>query len=63
MKKKLAIVIGMLITIPCIAMGIYKLNANKSKENFINYTFKGENEHWTASYNVKTYTYENIGNN
>jgi hypothetical protein len=63
MKKKLAIVIGMLIIIPCFAIGISRSNSNKLKQDFINYTFKGENEHWTVSYNVKTYTYDNIGKN
>lgn len=63
MKKNTAIIIGSLIIISCFAIGISRVNNNKLKQNFINYTFKGENEHWSVSYNVKTFTYENIGKN
>ena len=63
MKRNLAIIFGVLIIMSCFAIGIPRVNINNSKQDFINYTFKGENEHWAASYNVKTYTYENIGKN
>jgi len=63
MKKKLAIAIGVIFTIACFIIGISIVNSNKSNQVFINYNFKGLNEHWIANYNVKTYTYENIGNN